>query len=229
MIVQNISVLQHFGVVKVVQHVALLLALSSSPEVSPPGLEQQQITPVPVLEVIKAYGSLAGNECYGSQAPRGSSCQLPLSYLKDELGFTSSTSSNENSLTSAQFAQRINILNFQWPLKPYGRDKSLSKTATMNKGAETYVFMDELEKRGLYDRRNPTGPLPTSLRPQLNLELNREGIDPKTIDVIFQAFANSGEKLTGTSLDESFHGKETLDYYEFLDLIGSDKIYWPSY
>jgi hypothetical protein len=33
------------------------------------------------------------------------------------------------------------------PLKPFGVERSNEKTVAMNKGAETRVFMEELERR----------------------------------------------------------------------------------
>ena len=178
---------------------------------------------MPVLEVIKVYGHLAGPECFGSKAPPGSSCQMPLEYLKEELGLTKA-----GSISQEEFSRTVMEATFQWPLKPYGIDKSLAKTATMNKGAETKVYMDELERRGLYDRRNPTGPLPTSLRPKLNQQLEKENIDQYVVERAFVAL-NGGNKgdLTVEHLQETFRGHDALDYYSFLDLIGKDSVVWP--
>jgi len=180
-------------------------------------------TPVPVLEVIKVYGHLATSDCFGSKAPPGSSCQLPLGYLEEELGL-----SKASSISQEDFGRVMKGTKFQWPLKPHGIDKSLTKTATMNKGAETKVYMDELERRGLYDRRNPTGPLPTSLRPKLNQQLGNEDIDPVVVDRAFAAL-NGGQQgdLTAERLQETFRGEDALDYYSFLDLIGKESIVWP--
>ena len=182
-----------------------------------------QLSSVPVLEVIKVYGSLASSECFGATAPSGSSCQLPLDHLQTKL-FQDTVS-----LSREDFARIIvTQSHFQWPLKPYGIDKSLSKTAIMNKGAETKIFMDELEARGLYDRRNPTGPLPTSLRPKLNQQLEQEGINPAVVDRVFLMF-NGGKpgELTYERLRETFQGKEALDYYSFVELFGKESISWP--
>jgi hypothetical protein len=129
------------------------------------------------------------------------------------------------SLTRESFREQLNIIDFQWPLKPYGVDKSLSKTATMNKGAETRVYMEELESRGLYDRRNPTGPLPTSLRPQLNAALQREGISARTADIIFDALGGTNGRLEAEQISVIF--SHNLDYYGFLDLLGKDSVIWP--
>lgn len=181
-----------------------------------------QLSPVPVLEVIKVYGSLANSECFGANASPGSSCQLPLGHLQKKLFQETLSISRED------FARIVKQSHFQWPLKPYGIDKSLSKTAIMNKGAETKIFMDELEARGLYDRRNPTGPLPTSLRPKLNQQLEQEGIDPAVVDRVFLMF--NGEKpggLTYEHIREAFQGKKALDYYSFVDLFGKESISWP--
>mmetsp|Transcript_37101 Transcript_37101/g.54547 ORF Transcript_37101/g.54547 Transcript_37101/m.54547 type:complete len:208 (-) Transcript_37101:303-926(-) len=198
--------------------IASIIVLSST---------ESPITPtpsVPVLEIIKTYGSLAGPTCYGNTAPSGSSCQLPLSYLKGEL------LGSDTSLTKQEFVDRLDALPFQWPLKPFGvTPTSYRKTAVMNKGAETAIYMNELESRGLFDRRNPTGPLPTSLRPKLNAELDREGVDPETSSVVFKVLAGGKNELTSAQLDEAFNGKDVLDYYEFLELIGSDGIRWPKY
>jgi hypothetical protein len=140
------------------------------------------IPPVPVLEVIKVFGHLASSDCYGFVSSGGSSCQLPLEHLIYELGLTTT-----NSISQQEFSQRIKESQFQWPLKPYGIEKSLTKTATMNTGAETRVYMEELERRGLYDKRNPTGPLPTSLRPKLNEQVGQDDIDPVLVERTFAA------------------------------------------
>lgn len=180
-------------------------------------------TPVPVLEVIKVYGHLASSDCFGSKAPSGSSCQLPLGYLTEELGLSKSSS-----ISQEEFDKVVKETKFQWPLKPYGIDKSLTKTATMNKGAETRVFMDELERRGLFDRRNPTGPLPTSLRPKLNQQLEKESLDSSVVSQVYAAL-NGGKQgdLTVERLQETFGGQDALDYYAFLDLLEKESIIWP--
>jgi hypothetical protein len=96
----------------------------------------------------------------------------------------------------------------------------------MNKGAETRVFMDQLEERGLYDKRNPTGPLPTSLRPQLNRVLQEEGIvDPRTSDRVFQTLGGKDGKLAAEAVEQMFENR--MDFYGFLDLLGKDSITWP--
>jgi hypothetical protein len=195
---------------------ALVLALTSPPLSQPPEL--------PVLEVVKVYGKLAGPECYGLKAPPGSSCQVHLQDLEQALSLDATTK-----LSKDEFAARLEKMNFQWPLKPYGVDKSLSKTAVMNKGGETRVFMEELEKRGLYDRRNPTGPLPTSLRPALNKQLQAEGLDPRAIDLVFRAF--SGGKSNGATaaqIEKLFGGKDEMDYYDFLNIVGTESVLWPN-
>ena len=192
---------------------------------------------IPILEVVKIYGKLAGPECYGKQAPNHSSCQINLNTLNQRLSNghdTSATPSKE------VFEQQLNTMEFLWPLKPFGVDKSpsLSKTAVMNKGAETIVFMQELEARKLYDPRNPTGPLPTSLRPNLNKALQIEGIvDPRAIDRTYQVLY--GESITstsqegilseGTSSSSGPFADGFLDYYDFLKLFGPNSITWPKY
>ena len=199
--------------------------------------QQQQITspqevaavlvgeggPIPILEIVKVYGKLAGSECYGKPSPSGSSCQIQ---LKDIQQTVSTLSRNEFSLKL-----NSNDYVFQWPLKPYGIEKSLSKTATMNKGAETRVFMEELEDRGLYNPRNPTGPLPTSLRPALNKVLQKEGIlDSRAIDITYNAFtaaANTNTNAITNSKEDGDNNGEYVDYYTFLKMIGTDSISWP--
>ncbi|MGK3743338.1 MAG: hypothetical protein ACI90V_010194 [Bacillariaceae sp.] len=185
--------------------------------------------PIPILEIVKVFGKLAGSECYGKKAPSGSSCQIQLNDIQQTV---STLSRNEFELK----LQNSNDYEFQWPLKPYGIDKSLSKTATMNKGAETRVFMDELEYRGLYNPRNPTGPLPTSLRPALNKELQNEGIlDPRAIDITYNAFKTTNANTNNNKKDDgdnngdnnNNNNGEYVDYYNFLKMIGTDSISWP--
>eukprot|EP00978_Attheya_sp_CCMP212_P028752 scaffold100242_cov31-Attheya_sp.AAC.1 len=75
---------------------------------------------------------------------------------------------------------------------------SVPQTAIVNKGAETRVYMEELERRGMYDPRNPTGPLPTSLRPKLNQALNQEKMDPQAASLIFRALSSSSRNNPNT-------------------------------
>jgi len=98
----------------------------------------------------------------------------------------------------------------------------------MNKGAETYLFMEELEARGLHDPRNPAGPLPTSLRPVLNRELQAEGVlDPRAIDRAYEAL------VVATTQQQPRDGDTTanddagfIDYYDFLKLFGPNSVTW---
>ena len=105
----------------------------------------------------------------------------------------------------------------------------------MNKGAETAIYMDELERRGLYDRRNPTGPLPTNLRPEMNRVLEKEGLGEDAVDVVFgalvgDAFTVGGDRrLTREELERVFGERDVIDYYGFLELVGNNNINWPRY
>jgi len=171
---------------------------------------------VPVLEVIKVYGKLAGKECYGKQAPKGSSCQINLNEWK-----------TKGSISREEFEKQLEQMEFAWPLKPFGVENSpsLSKTAVMNKGAETYVYLQQLEARNLYDPRNPTGPLPSSLRPALNQKLQSEGIlDRRAIDRTYEALL----PLLGQD-EQDATNTAFLDYYEFLKLFGPNSVSWPKY
>jgi len=124
--------------------------------------------------------------------------------------------------------------------------KKLSKTAVVNKGAETAIYMDELERRGLYDRRNPTGPLPTNLRPEMNKVLEKEGLGEDTVDVVFDALVGAGGDAGGSSagaatsaggeslltregLERVFGERDVIDYYGFLELVPNNRINWPRY
>jgi hypothetical protein len=186
------------------------------------------VPPIPVLDIIVIYGKLAGPQCFGKLAPKDSSCQVTLKDAYADFGISSSNDNSSSALTRDEFRTRLNDLEFQWPLKPYGMEKSNDKTATMNKGAETRVFMEELEQRGLYDRRNPTGPLPTSLRPQLNQLLQKEGMNSEATDRVFDALVWGGEmknKLSVVQIKTIFGNG--MDYYGFLDLIGKESVVWP--
>jgi hypothetical protein len=201
----------------------ILAAVLASISLDPPSTDSPTGS-VPVIEVIKVYGKMAGPECYGKIAPKGSSCQITLQDVERTFHLDKKTATS--TLTLEEFQAEIDRADFQWPLKPYGIEKSLSKTATMNKGAETRVFMEELEARGLYDKRNPAGPLPTSLRPQLNSILQREGTDARTVENVFGALGGSAGELKATQLRETFSSK-AIDYYDFIALIGKDAISWP--
>ena len=175
--------------------------------------------PVPILEVIKVYGKLAGPTCFGKTAPKGSSCQV----TRQEFDRIFGNNNSQNEPSRSEFATQLGQLNFEWPLKPYGVEKSEDKTAIMNKGAETAIYMNQLEARGLYDRRNPTGPLPTSLRPQLNRQLQAEGVSDGTLDFVFGRLAAAHQ---GSFSDALFQGRETIDYYDFLEFLGKTSITW---
>jgi len=192
--------------------------------------------PIPVLEVVKIYGRLAGPACFGRAAPAGSSCQITRSELEEKLGLSGAVTST-SALSRDDFAARLGKLSFQWPLKPFGIERSTDKTALMNKGAETRTFMEELEARRLYDRRYPTGPLPTSLRPKLNAEIQKEGISMAAIQKVFDSICSRAgtatspcRELTAPQLiDGLFEGdREEIDYYDFLRTVGENNIVWPS-
>ena len=172
---------------------------------------------VPILEVVKVYGKLAGPACYGRQAPPGASCQIR------RVDLPTTPASRE------EFASQLSQREFQWPLKPYGiNEKTLTKTAVVNKGAETYLFMSELEARKLYDPRNPASPLPTSLRPALNQQLQAEGIlDERAIDLAYRGLVAA--RRSERTASEAAGGAEFLDYYDFLQAIGPNAISWPKY
>jgi hypothetical protein len=90
---------------------ALSLLLMESPPPSPH-------RPIPVLQIIQVYGKLAASECYGSKAPAGSSCQILLDKLENNLGITSATTT---SISRQDFDEALQRLEFRWPLKPYVR------------------------------------------------------------------------------------------------------------
>ena len=209
--------------------IAALVANTAFATVLSLTLAPVQVQNIPVLEIIKVYGKLAGPECYGMRAPPGSSCQIRRQDFEKAFQLEHQTSK----VSRDEFSSKLEQLDFQWPLKPYGIDnsKSLAKTAVMNKGAETRVFMEELERRGLYDRRNPTGPLPTSLRPALNKKLQEDGLDARAVELVYGALTSgSSEKdfLSAEQVQKIFSPDDQLDYYEFLRFIGTDTITWPN-
>ena len=204
--------------------------------------------PVPIIEVIKVYGKLAESDCFGKLAPAASSCQAPFAAVeKTVFGAPPATD-----ISSEEFQQAIASRAFRWPLKPWGAAtapaSARAKTATMNKGAETAVFMSELESRGLYDPRDPLGPLPTTQRAALNRVLDADGVDGSAADAVFRAMARGEPRLTRAALEAVFRDAEAatadgdgttgasraaaaappvLDYYSFLSLIGRQNVIWP--
>jgi hypothetical protein len=87
--------------------------------------------------------------------------------------------------------------------------------------------MQELERRGLYDPHNPTGPLPTSLRPKLNQVFQQQD-SGMARQAAFEALGGRDDGiLTKEALEQKFHGCDAMDYYQFLDLIGKENIVWP--
>ena len=220
---------------------ALGVALALQPQtLDTPFSEDYSSDNVPIIEVVKVYGKLAGSECYGKQAPKGSSCQINLKDLEQRLSGADASDTAASAPSKQVFETKLKTMEFLWPLKPFGVDKSpsLVKTAVMNKGAETMVFMQELEARGLYDPRNPTGPLPTSLRPSLNKALQAEGIiDQRAIDRTYEVlFGVSDGRQAGIFLEGAITGQGNgpltdgfLDYYDFLKLFGPNSITWPKH
>jgi hypothetical protein len=69
------------------------------------------------------------------------------------------------------------------------------------------------EQRRLYDSHDPTGPLPTSLRPALDAQLSREPISSEASKLAFRALRDA----------------PTLDWFSFLDRIGAGQVAWPRY
>jgi hypothetical protein len=182
-------------------------------------------TTTPVLEVVKVYGKLAGSSCYGRVAPKGSSCQVSSTEVKESLGLLTST----DQLNELEFRDKLRGMSFQWPLKPYGIDKSLDKTAVMNKGAETRLYMEQLQEQGLYDPRNPAmGPLPTSLRPQMNAILQELGMDLTSVSQLFDRLKDSkANAVTAASLETNlFRNRGTIDCYDFISCLGPESISW---
>ena len=165
-------------------------------------------SPVPVMDVLQVYGRLAGPECFGKTVPpsAGASCQLTSERIRETI----------SDATEAEFEARLAALPFRWPLKPYGTAASPSnaKTVAINKNAETAVYMRELEQRRLYNRNDPTGPLPTSLRPALDAQLSRESINPEASKLAFRALQNA---------------PTPLDWFSFLERIGAEQVVWPRY
>jgi hypothetical protein len=190
---------------------------------------------ISIEDVIKIYGRMAGPTCFGRLAPPGSSCQVTSQDIERVFGDGSSRSGGATStaLTLEQFTALLEAANFQWPLKPFGVDKeqSLAKTASMNKSAETRVFMSLLEQEGLYNPRDPTGPLPMSLRPQLNHKLEQQGIDREATKRVFNALQKEvgGGLASPLSIDALLQQLEQqpLDFNRFLDLLGTSSICWP--
>lgn len=201
--------------------------LAVSPPLSLEAAKPTDSAPLPILEVIKVYGKIAGSSCFGKTAPKGSSCQVTRSDFERIMRPSEEDrqSGSNDLLSKEKFYANIESLQFEWPLKPYGVEKSESKTAIMNKGAETALYMQELEQRGLYDKRNPTGPLPTSLRPNLNRLLQQEGVSQSVVDLLFHRLGgNSKENIQ--SADALFQGREAIDYYDFLEFLGKNSITW---
>ena len=69
-------------------------------------------------------------------AAAGASCQLTAERIRETIG----------DVSEAGFEARLAALPFHWPLKPYGTAASPSnvKTVSINKNAETAVYMREL-------------------------------------------------------------------------------------
>ena len=99
--------------------------------------------------------------------------------------------------------------------------------------------MRELEARGLYDRRNPVGALPTSLRPALNARLGAEDLEPSAVSLAFRALGGTDGRLTAADLERTFRAASEaasgavdepapLDYYSFQALLGQvAQVVWP--
>ena len=155
-------------------------------------------SPVPVMDVLQVYGRLAGPECFGKTVPpsAGASCQLTAERIRETIGDS-----------EAGFEARLAALPFRWPLKPYGTAASPSnvKTVAINKerrdggvhartrNKSASRIGNKRTTRHCEHRRarshDPTGPLPTSLRPALDAQLSREPISPEASKLAFRALA----------------------------------------
>jgi hypothetical protein len=98
-----------------------------------------------VLGVIIVLASLPGPLCYGKIAPLGSSCQITSSELKHALGLnhldeSSSLSLHARAIGSSTGTSRVSVASKALRLRRR-EDKSLEKTALMNIGAETRLYM----------------------------------------------------------------------------------------
>ena len=71
------------------------------------------------------------------------------------------------------------------------------------------------EQRRLYDAHDPTGPLPTSLRPALDAQLSREPISPEAARLAFRALRDDAPA--------------PLDWFSFLERVGAEQVVWPRY
>ena len=94
----------------------------------------------------------------------------------------------------------------------------------MNNGVETALYMDEIERRGIHNWRDPMGPLPIYLWPKINDEIGRENVDPGTVDTVFRALTGGDFELMELQLERLYDGQESLDYYSFWEIIGNDNI-----
>lgn len=187
-----------------------------------------------IVQVIQVYGRLASRDCYGLLAPVGSSCQLTRWGLYSKLRLVD----RDSGINRDEFERVVQEQSFGWPLKPFGvaGSSSVTKTATMNKGVETRIYNQLLERYQLYNPHNPASPLPTSLRPQLDDILQSQDVDAYTIDAIYDRLvrsdtttsaAGASRTLTREQLDQLLFSKQdALDFYEFVDLLGVDNISW---
>ena len=215
--------------------VVSVTAGGTSGDAAAPAADSSDGSELRVTDVIRIYGRLAGRECFGKAVPTaaGASCQMTVDHAVVALGLHETA----QGIDEGQFLTRLEALQFEWPLKPWGAAKSDSnaKTVTVNKSAETSVFMAELERRELYDRRNPTGPLPTSLRSALDKQVQADGVDAAAARKCFRALLGGdvepGALLTAERLERTIRvatgGERALDYYSFQTLVTEQsRIVW---
>jgi hypothetical protein len=77
---------------------------------------------------------------------------------------------------------------------------------------------------------NPTRPLPTSLRPKLYTILQQQELQDGVIDRLYDLMRLGSGDITEAKIDSLFGavGEKggTLDYYDFISLLGPHSVSW---
>ena len=90
---------------------ALGVALALQPQtLDAPFSDNYSSDNVPIIEVVKVYGKLAGSECYGKQAPKGSSCQINLKDLEQRLSSADASGTTASAPSKEAFETKLKTM-----------------------------------------------------------------------------------------------------------------------
>jgi len=164
---------------------------------------------VATFDTINVFGRIATPECYGKTASRAT-CQINSDKLKRRV-----FRDGESGISLSEFKSRLNELEFEWPLKPYGEtSENKEKTATLNKPAELSVWKEISKAKNLVD--------PFYLNGKDRDRVNRAVQSDSVTDEALQAFVKILGKNGNSINKEDLTSLDGMDWFQFVDLMTSE-------